>query len=43
MKIVLINGTNHKGSTYRIARQLADKVSGEITEFFCLKILMNFV
>ena len=34
MKIVLINGTNHKGSTYHIARQLADKLQGETTEFF---------
>ncbi len=34
MKIVLINGTNHKGSTYHIARQLADKLKGETTEFF---------
>ncbi len=34
MKIVLINGTNHKGSTYHIARQLADKLKCETTEFF---------
>ena len=34
MKIVLINGTNHKGSTYHIARQLVDKLQGETTEFF---------
>ena len=34
MKIVLINGTNHKGSTYHIARHLADKLQGETTEFF---------
>ena len=34
MKIVLISGQNHKGSTYHIARQVADKVGGEIKEFF---------
>ncbi len=34
MKTVLINGTIHKGSTYHTARQLADKVGGELTEFF---------
>ena len=36
MKIVMINGQNHKGSTYHIGRMLADKIGteGEITEFF---------
>ena len=34
MKIVLISGQSHKGSTYHIARQVADKVGGEIKEFF---------
>ena len=37
MKIVLINGVNHKGSTYHIARALAEKAGGEkseIAEFF---------
>ena len=34
MKIALIHGQNHKGSTYRIARMLADKLGGEVTEFF---------
>jgi multimeric flavodoxin WrbA len=34
MKIVLISGQNHKGSTYNIGRMLADKVGGEITEYF---------
>lgn len=37
MKIVLINGTNHKGSTYNIAHNLALKVGGEIKEFFLPK------
>ncbi|MCH5260325.1 MAG: NAD(P)H-dependent oxidoreductase [Lachnospiraceae bacterium] len=34
MKIVIIHGQSHKGSTYHIARNLADKIGGEITEFF---------
>ncbi|MEE1126085.1 MAG: NAD(P)H-dependent oxidoreductase [Acutalibacteraceae bacterium] len=34
MKIVIINGQNHKGSTYNIAKMLADKVGGDLTEFF---------
>ena len=34
MKIVLINGQNHKGSTYHIGRMLAEKISENITEFF---------
>ena len=34
MKTVIINGQNHKGSTYHIARSLAEKIGGEITEFF---------
>lgn len=34
MKTVIVSGQNHKGSTYRIARQLADKIGGEVTEFF---------
>lgn len=34
MKIVLINGQNHKGSTYHIGRQLAEKLGGDVKEFF---------
>ena len=34
MKITIIHGQSHKGSTYHIARQLAEKLNGEITEFF---------
>lgn len=34
MKIVIINGQNHKGSTEKIAKMLAEKIGGEITEFF---------
>lgn len=44
MKIVMINGQNHKGSTYKIGRMIADKISGEndITEFFLPKDLNYF-
>ena len=34
MKIVLINGQNHKGSTYHVGRQLAEKLGGDVKEFF---------
>ena len=34
MKTVIIHGQSHKGSTYHIARSLAEKAGGEITEFF---------
>ncbi|MBR5952121.1 MAG: NAD(P)H-dependent oxidoreductase, partial [Pseudobutyrivibrio sp.] len=34
MKTVIIHGQSHKGSTYHIARQLADEVGGETKEFF---------
>lgn len=34
MKITVIHGQCHKGSTYNIAKQLCDKLGGEVTEFF---------
>lgn len=34
MKIVLINGQNHKGTTHHIARMLIDQLDGDVTEFF---------
>ena len=34
MKTVIIHGQSHKGSTYHIARMVAEKIGGEITEFF---------
>lgn len=34
MKITVIHGQNHKGSTYNIAHSLAEKLGGEISEFF---------
>lgn len=34
MKTVIIHGQSHKGSTYHIAHELAEKIGGEVTEFF---------
>lgn len=44
MKIVMLNGQNHKGSTYHIGRSIADKIAGEneITEFFFPRDLNHF-
>ncbi len=44
MKIALINGTNHKGSTYHIGRMLAEKLTNaeNITEVFLPKDMPNF-
>lgn len=44
MKIVMLNGQNHKGSSYHIGRQIIDKMSGEneVTEFFFPKDLNHF-
>lgn len=44
MRIVLIHGQNHKGSTCHIGQMLADKISGEkeVTEFFLPKDLNHF-
>lgn len=44
MKIVLIHGQNHKGSSYHIGRMLVDKIDieKEVTEFFLPKDLNHF-
>ncbi len=42
MKICIINGQNHKGSTYHIGKMLADKIGGEVTEFFLPKDFNEF-
>lgn len=44
MKIVLIHGQNHKGSSYHIGRLIADKLEtdNQITEFFLPKDLEHF-
>ena len=44
MKIVMIHGQNHKGSTYKIGRMIANKISREddIVEFFLPRDLNHF-
>jgi len=44
MKIVMIHGQNHKGSTYKIGRMIANKISREddIVEFFFPRDLNHF-
>lgn len=43
MKITLIHGQNHKGSSYHIGRMLADQFTeSEISEFFLPKDLEHF-
>ena len=42
MNILIINGQNHKGSTYHIAHDLASKIDGEIKEFFLPKDFNEF-
>lgn len=44
MKVVVINGQNHKGSTYNIGKILADKLADEkdIVEFFLPRDLNHF-
>lgn len=37
MKITVVNGQSHKGSTYHIGKMLADKLGGKVTEFFLPK------
>ena len=44
MKIVMLNGQNHKGSTYHVGRSIIDKIEGdnEVAEFFFPKNLNHF-
>lgn len=42
MKTVIIHGQNHNGSTCHIAKQLADKIGGETSEFFLLRDFGDF-
>ena len=44
MKVALINGQNHKGSTYHIGRMLAEKLTdeGSIAEVFVPRDMPNF-
>ena len=42
MKITIIHGQSHKGSTYHIAHGLAEKLNGEITDIFLPKDFGEF-
>ena len=42
MRTVIIHGQSHKGSTYHIAHSLAEKIGGEITEYFLPKDFGEF-
>ncbi len=42
MKVTIIHGQNHKGSTCHIAEMLAEKIGGEVTEFFLPKDFGEF-
>ena len=42
LKIAMIHGQNHKGSTYHIGKMLADKIGGEVEEFFLPKDFGEF-
>lgn len=41
MKITIIHGQSHEGSTCMVARELANKVGGEIRHFFYPEILVG--
>lgn len=42
MKITIIHGQSHKGSTYHIAKMLSEKLEGEVTEFFLPRDFNSF-
>lgn len=42
MKITIIHGQSHKGSTYHIAKMLSEKLEGEVTEFFLPRDFASF-
>ena len=42
LKTVVIYGQNRKGSTYHIAHSLAEKIGGDLTEFFLPKDFSEF-
>lgn len=42
MKVLIIHGQSHKGSTYHIANMLAERLNGEINEFFLPKDFGQF-
>ena len=42
MKVTIIHGQSHEGSTCHIARSLAEKLGGDVTEFFLPKDFGEF-
>ncbi len=42
MKITIIHGQSHKGSTYHIAKMLSEKTGGEVKEFFLPRDFNSF-
>ena len=42
MKTVIIHGQSHKGSTFHIAQMIAEKIGGEVKEFFLPKDFGEF-
>ena len=42
MKITIIHGQNHKGSTYHIAKMLSEKLEGDVREFYLPKDFNSF-
>ena len=42
MKITIIHGQSHKGSTYHIAKILAKKLGGSVTEIFLPRDFSSF-
>ncbi len=42
MKITIIHGQSHKGSTYHIAKMLSGKIGGDVTEFFLPRDFNSF-
>lgn len=42
MKITIIHGQSHKGSTYHIAKMLSAKIGGDVTEFFLPRDFNSF-
>ena len=42
MRITVVHGQSHKGSTYHIAQMLSEKLAGDVTEFYLPKDFGSF-
>ena len=42
MKVVIVHGQSHEGTTCHLARMLANKLNGDISEFFLPRDFDNF-